>query len=394
MVLETQAPPRSDLVARASELIPLLQRHARWHEENRRLHDEVIAALTASGILRMRIPHRFGGYESDARTVLDVLAELGRGDASTAWTVSVWSISNWLACLFPDEVQDEVFGSPGTRVCGVLTPSAAAEPTAGGFTVNGQWRFVSGALHSQWQAILAMGPAPDGSQWPVMGLVPMSDLEIVDDWHTSGLAGTGSVSVVARGVFVPQERMIPMPAVLSEQYASRTNADHGLYRQPMMATGCASFTGCAIGLAQAALESFLERLPQRKITYTTYDSQREAPLTHFQVAEASLKIDEARFHARRLADLVDGKSVTLEPWTLPERVLARASLGRVFHLTRESVGLLRTASGGSSIYTDVPIQRIDRDVQALNMHALMHPNTNFELYGRVLCGLEPNTPYI
>jgi hypothetical protein len=24
----------------------------------------------------------------------------------------------------------------------------------------------------------------------------------------------------------------------------------------------------------------------------------------------------------------------------------------------------------------------------------MHPNTNFELYGRVLCGLEPNTLYI
>ncbi|WP_025616716.1 acyl-CoA dehydrogenase family protein [Salinispora cortesiana] len=392
--METQAPTQPDLVSRASGLIPILRKHALWHEEHRRLHDEVLEALTASGVLRMRIPHRYGGYQSDARTVLYVLRELSRGDGSTAWTASVWSISSWLACLFPDEVQDEVFSSPDTRVCGVLTPSAVAEPTSGGFTVNGQWRFVSGALHSQWQAIIALGPAPDGTQWPVLGLVPMSDLEIVDDWHTAGLRGTGSVTVVAQGVFVPQERIIPMPAVLTEQYASRTNAEHGLYRQPMMAIGCSSFTGSAIGLGKAALEGFLEQLPERKITYTSYDSQREAPLTHFQVAGASLKLEEAEFHARRLADLVDGKSVAGDSWTVHERALARVSLGRVFDLTKEAVGVLRTASGGSSIYSDVPIQRIDRDVQTLNMHALMHPNTNYELYGRVLCGLEPNTQYL
>ncbi|MDG4764946.1 acyl-CoA dehydrogenase family protein [Solwaraspora sp. WMMD406] len=393
-MLDTQAPHRPDLVGRAAELVPLLRKHALWHEENRRLHDEVLEAMTASGVLRMRIPHRYGGYESDARTVLDVITELGRGDGSAAWTASVWSISNWLACLFPDEVQDEVFSSPDIRVCGVLTPSAAVEPTAGGFTLNGQWRFVSGALHSQWQAIIAMGPAPDGTQWPVMAMVPMADLEIVDDWHTVGLRGTGSVTVVARQVFIPQQRLIPMVAVLSEQYASRINAAHGLYRQPMMATGCTTFTGAAIGLARAGLEEFLTRLPERKISYTSYDSQREAPLTHFQVAESALEVDEAEFHARRLASTVDDKSDTGAPWSVQERASARVSLGRVFQLTAAAVGRLRTASGGTSIYRDVPIQRIDRDLQTLNMHALMHPNTNLELYGRVLCGLEPNTAYI
>jgi hypothetical protein len=58
------------------------------------------------------------------------------------------------------------------------------------------------------------------------------------------------------------------------------------------------------------------------------------------------------------------------------------------------VDVYQTASGGSSIYDAVPIQRIARDVQVLNLHAVMHPNTNLELYGRVLCGLEPNTHYI
>jgi alkylation response protein AidB-like acyl-CoA dehydrogenase len=394
MVLVTQGPPRAELVSRASELVPILQKHAIWAEENRRLHDEVLEAMTASGVLRMRLPRRYGGYESDARTVLEVLTEVGRGDGSAAWLASVWSISNWIACLFPDDVQDEVFTSPEVRVCGVLSPTAVAEPTSGGYKVTGQWAFISGALHSHWQAILAMGPAPDGSQWPVLALVPMSDLEIVDDWHTSGLRGTGSVTTVARQVFVPQERTLPMVAVLSEQYASQLNAGSGLYRQPLMATGCGSFTGTALGLARAGLASFLERLPERKITYTGYTSQREAPLTHFQVAEASLKTDEASFHAQRLAAMLDGKSASGEPWSVADRALARVSLGRVFQLTREAIEVLRTASGGTSIYSDVPIQRIDRDVQALNLHALMHPNTNYELYGRIQCGLEPNTMYM
>jgi len=31
-------------------------------------------------------------------------------------------------------------------------------------------------------------------------------------------------------------------------------------------------------------------------------------------------------------------------------------------------------------------------VQALANHAIMHTQTALELYGRVLCGLPPNTP--
>ena len=68
--------------------------------------------------------------------------------------------------------------------------------------------------------------------------------------------------------------------------------------------------------------------------------------------------------------------------------------GRAFSVAKEAVDILNTASGGSSVYADVPIQRIERDIQTLNLHALMHPNTNLELYGRVLCGLEPNTMYL
>ncbi|CRK59463.1 Acyl-CoA dehydrogenase, type 2-like [Alloactinosynnema sp. L-07] len=390
----TEIPSREELVARATALAPLLRKHAAWAEENRRLHDDVVEALAEAGFNKLRRPKRHGGYEADTRTLVEVAAELGRADGSAAWVAAVYWIPGWMTCHFPDHVQDEVFADADTRVCGTLSPSAMAAPAEGGVVVNGKWQFISGAHHAQWQEIIAIYVPADGEPYPIMALVPITDLLIVDDWHTFGLKGTGSVSTVAKDLFIPQDRVLPLPAVLAGQGASQLNADGSIYRSPLMPVAAASSVGTIVGLGRAARDAFLHRLPNRKITYTGYDSQRDAPITHLQVAEATLKIDQAEFHAFRLADLVDSKTAGGEEWKLEERARARADMGAVIRLTKEAIDILATASGGSSIYSDIPIQRISRDIQAVNLHALMHPNTNFELYGRVLCGLEPNTLYI
>jgi alkylation response protein AidB-like acyl-CoA dehydrogenase len=394
MTMTTDAPGREELVRRASELVPLLRKHSSWSEENRRLHDEVVQALSDAGMFKLRRPKRYGGFESDTRTLVEVAAELGRGDGAASWVTSVYWIPGWMACLFPDHVQDEVFSTPDTRVCGTLSPSATALPADGGVVVTGKWQFISGAHHADWQEVIAILVPSEGQPYPVMGLVPMADLLIVDDWRTSGLRGTGSVSTVAKDLFIPQDRILPLPAVLQGKYASAINAASPIYRAPLLPVASASSVGTVLGLARAARETFLRRLPDRKITYTAYENQREAPLTHLQVAEATMKLDEADFHARRLSGLVDAKSAEGGEWKLEERAMARADMGAVVRLAKEAVDIFAGASGGTSIYNDQPIQRITRDVQAIYLHALMHPDTNSELYGRVLCGLEPNTLYI
>ncbi|MEJ3748509.1 acyl-CoA dehydrogenase family protein [Actinomycetes bacterium KLBMP 9797] len=389
-----QLPTEAELVDRASALGPILRKHVAWGEEHRRVHDESIAALTEGGLFRLRVPARYGGFESDAATMVDVAAALGAADTSAAWTVSVAWITTWMAALFPDEVQDEVFSTPDLRMCGTLSPSAFATPADGGVRVKGEWSFVSGALHSQWQVVVAMAPGPDGDPSPIMALAPISDLQVVDDWHTAGLRASGSVTTVADDVFIPAARVLPLGAVLREQYASRQNADAPIYRGPLLPTAAASSVGTTVGVARAALEAFLQRLPQRRITYTAYAAQRDAPLTHRQVADATLRADAAEFHARRLANQLDAKNNAGEAWSVEERARARVDMGRACQLAQECVDILRRASGGSSIYTGVPIQRMERDIGAINLHALMHPDTNLELYGRVLCGLEPNTFYL
>ncbi|NVI88934.1 acyl-CoA dehydrogenase family protein [Actinomadura sp. BRA 177] len=392
--MRTEAPTREDLVRRASELVPLLRSRARWIDEHRRLPEDVIEALEGSGLLRMRVPTQYGGYESDARTLIDVHAELARGDGSAAFCVSVWSLINWVAARFPDEVLDEVFATPNTRVCGTISATGTATPVKGGYVFNGRWRFNSGVLHSQWKFTAAMLDGPAGEQEPYTALIPVSDFEIVDDWDVSGLRGTGSVTAVAKDLFVPAERVIATRVLFSDECQSKINATKPIYNVPLLVTSTAATAGQTIGSAKYAMENILERLPDRKITYTDYTSQREAPITHLQVGEAALLTEEAEARAHRFTDLCDAKTRNDETWTEEERVHSRVQMGRIAQLAKKAVDTLAMAGGGSSIYSDVPIQRIQRDLNAVTIHALTNPSTNIELYGRMLCGLKPNTPYL
>jgi 3-hydroxy-9,10-secoandrosta-1,3,5(10)-triene-9,17-dione monooxygenase len=391
----TNAPPKAELVRRASSLIPLFREKALWMDENRCMHEDAIDALTDAGFLKMRVPVRYGGFDSDMRTIVDVISEIGRGDGSVSWTLAMWALSTWMVGLFPEAVQDEVFSTPDVRVCGILSPGAIAVPGDGGYIVNGKWSFNTGARQSMWNTNAAVVPAADGGHDPVMTLIPISDLEIIDDWYTSGLRGSGSVTTIAKDVFVPAERVLPMEPVLQGQHFSGASPQGGdPPHPPFMPTACTTVSAVALGLANAAKDAFFERLPGRRITFTSYERQSEAPVTHLEVAEATTKIDETGFHAYRAADMIDTKGASGEPWTLEERARVRLDLGAACQRAKEAVEILDSASGGSSIYRDVPIQRIERDVKTLNLHAIVHPATNLELYGRIICGLEPNTPYI
>ena len=359
------------------------------------MHDEVIDALADAGIFRMRTPRRYGGYESDTRTLVEVAAELGRADGSIGWTASVYWIPTWMVGLFPDEVQDEVFATPDVRICGTLSPSAMAAPVEGGVVVNGKWGFITGAPHSHWQEIVAVLVAPDAEPMPIMALVPMSDLSIVDDWHTSGLRGTGSVSTVAQDVFVPAERVLPLPVILQGQTPrsstpSRRSTARRCCRSPRPPRsapllGLAKAAQDAVPAAAAGAQDHLHRLRQPG------RGAADPP-------------------AGRRGEHEDRRGGVPRPpagrhWSTPSAPPARSGRspsGRppgptwaaAVRLAKEAVDLLAPPAAAPRSTPRARCSGIQHDVQAISLHALMHPDTNAELYGRTLCGQPPNTLYI
>jgi alkylation response protein AidB-like acyl-CoA dehydrogenase len=234
--------------------------------------------------------------------------------------------------------------------------------------------------------------AEAGGMEVVSLLIPYGDLTILDDWHATGLAGTGSHTVVADDVYVPEHRILPASALAHGDYLSKRLAEMPLYRLPGVPFLLANAAGTVAGIARGALDAFAARLPGRGITYTDYDSQAAAPVTHIEVARAEMAAATAEDHMLHAARLVDGAMAT--PLDLEQRARVRCHVGWATESARVATGILFANSGASAIQSDVPIQRFHRDIDALANHAMMAPLTNFELYGRVRCGLEPNTTFV
>ena len=384
--------PRSDagIVERARAIAPLIREHALRTEQERSVPGEVVAALTDAGIYRMNVPRRYGGYQTRLRTQVDTVTEIAAACGSTAFTALIQAGCAFIAALFPDEAQDEIFTSPDVRVGGTLVPDATALATTDGYVVNGTSGFATGCRHADWHLLTVRVESGDGPPEVLWTAVPMAELEILDDWHVSGLAGSGSNSVVARDVFVPAHRVLPVGPLLNGEFPSKSNADDPFYRMPVLLMFCAWTAPNALGLARAALEEFTGRIHERGITYTFHQRQNEATVTHLQAAEAALKISCAEL----LTDDFVTRIEAGEPYSHEERARIRGQSGYVARLCKEAVDLIASASGASSLHREVPIQRAVRDVQALNLHSFVNPATNLEIYGRVLSGLDAGTPFL
>jgi alkylation response protein AidB-like acyl-CoA dehydrogenase len=385
----TSAPPTKEIVQRAAALVPMLRESAAETERARRVPDEHFDALSEAGVFRMTAPKRFGGDEVDFETQCEVLAELARGCPSTSWVATIFSALTWVASTFPDEAQEEIFASGDPRISSVFSPAGTAVRKDGGFVVSGRWPFNTGCHGAEWTIVNPLLQTDDGPGPPVSVVLPSKELTILDDWYASGMAGTGSNTVVAEDVFVPEHRSQLLPEMSEGRYASKRNAANPYFNFPTAPVLVVNAGGTPVGTARGALEAFLERLPGRGITFTDYASQAEAPVTHLQVGEASLIIDSADSHMRRACAILDEHPGG--PMSMEARVKSRAHISHATGLAREVVNILFSASGASSIQQHVPIQRFQRDIQALSNHAIMNPTTTTELYGRVLCGLEPNT---
>jgi len=373
------------VLSRTTALVPHFRERAAETERARRVLPDDFDVLSEAGILRMCAPKKYGGDELDFRTQCAVLAEVARGCPSTSWVATILSAMAWMVGTFPDEAQEEILADGDPRISGVLSPTGTLEPTDGGYRLSGRWGYNTGGHGSAWTIVNAI---LDGM--PTSAIVRSSELTRLDDWYASGMTGTGSNTIVAEDVLVPSHRTQGLPGMIDGEYTrDRHNAGDAYFNLPLASVLAINAGGTPVGTAQGALDAFFDRLPSRAITYTSYEHQSDAPVTHLQIGEASLLIDSADAHIRLAAAILDEAPGGVP--TLLDRVRGRAHVGYATGLSRQAVDILFHASGASSIQPDVPIQRFQRDIQALANHAIMHPATNVETYGRVLCGLEPNT---
>jgi alkylation response protein AidB-like acyl-CoA dehydrogenase len=227
-----------------------------------------------------------------------------------------------------------------------------------------------------------------------LSLMPMTDLTIEDTWHMAGMKGTGSNTIVAKNVFVPEYRFLPYPPAFEGRYRTE-HTEEAVYRAALVPLTVLILIGSQLGVARAALDHAIVKAPTRGVTHTNYASQRESSGFQVLLAEAAMKIETAHLHAFRAADDLDRASTSGRHPDLLERARCRADTALAAKGCREAVDLLVSAHGTSSLADSNRMQRLWRDVHVASHHAITEWHVNLEIYGKALLGVEPNiTPLI
>ena len=389
-------PSHEEIVASAASLVPSLRARAAEAERLRRLPDANVAAAREAGLLKVLQARRYGGLQMSLHTHIDVIAEIARGCGSTAWCMGVVHAHSWLVALFPEAAQEESYGAnPNAFISAVIMPRGKARPVKGGFALSGFWPFASGCEHAQW---LLLGAQILDEQGVVVDeadlLVPRSDIVIHDDWHVAGLRATGSCSITAKETLVPRHRYLSLPGLIGGKTPDATKHEGHLYKSAAVPVLCLAITPAALGIAEAALEAFIGRLPGREIAYTDHVIQIENATTHCQVAAAATKIRIARLLLHQCASEIEAAAERGEMMEFAARARIRMDCAAAVRQCLDAVEILFLACGGSGIAETNPVQRAWRDLHAINMHGALALETNQEMYGRVLLGLKPNTALI
>jgi len=370
----------------AEDVSALARERADETERERRLPDELVSSLRASGLFRAGAPTSLGAVQAPPAVTLRCAETVARGDASAGWCVSIAATSSLLAAYLPSDGAQEIFGDADAVAAGVWAPRGLARPIDGGLRVSGRWAFCSGIKHSDYLfagCVLETG-APRDSGPPVLRVVaiPTAELEILDTWHTSGLRGTGSHDAVADDVFVPMRRTL---SLLDEP----PTVDAPLYRFPIFGFFALSIAAAALGNARGAIDDLVQ-LAAGKVGLGSSRTLAERPATQAAVAEAEASMRAARAFYYEAID--DAWRAAHLPETVPVELRAAVRLAAT-HAVRTAAEIARSMydlGGGSAIYDDSPLQRRFRDAHTATAHFQVNPAT-WELTGRLLVGQPTQT---
>jgi 3-hydroxy-9,10-secoandrosta-1,3,5(10)-triene-9,17-dione monooxygenase len=378
-------------------LAPTLRERAAEAEALRRLPDANVADLKRAGLLRVWQPKRFGGHELGIHAHLDVISELAKACPSTAWVCAVVHAHTWISAHFGEKAQAELYGTdPDFVTCAVVAPTrSTAKRVDGGYRLTGFWPFGSGCQHSQWM-FLGGQVKDDAGQITDEGefLIPTREITINDDWHVAGLKGTGSCSVTVKDLFVPEHRFLSMRCLMTATGEGLKKNDSWLYKAAAVPVLDIALCGPALGMARAALETFLAHVKGGRVLAYTGHVQSEWPVSHVDLADAATRVDMAELLLRRCADDVEATAKSGKQMSLENRARARMDCAQAVRLCLEGVEILYLSAGGGALAEKNPLQRFSRDLHAANMHGFLALRTNQEVYGRSLLGLPPNTPLI
>jgi len=378
----------SELIGRAHDLLPTLKARAAETEALRRPHDDTIRDLIDAGIVQMLVPKRWGGAESDLKTVYEVVDVLAQGCISTAWIASFYIGHNLYAAKLTPQAQDELFGPRGFVLLPAATaPTMKAEPVEGGWIISGRAPWGSGVMHADWVMVSGM----THEKTPRSFVMPVADVTVVDTWRFTGMAGTGSNDIVAENVFVPDHRSIDGVALRKGATDGTALYGNPLYAIPLVPMSYTTIVPVLTGGLKGALSAF-EAIVDRRVRNFSGDVVKDQQHAHIVMGEMQIATRAVDVLGRAHIDRTEALVQT--GFTTEDRIALKGSAAYVARTGREVMQAMMAGAGSSNYHHDQPIQRFWRDLATVTSHAFWDWDIAREQVGRRHFGLPISHPIV
>ncbi|WP_433178522.1 acyl-CoA dehydrogenase family protein [Actinoallomurus sp. CA-150999] len=366
------------LLDAARKTVPILSANAARTERELRPAPDSVAAVRDAGLFALAVPGEAGGLDADLRTFVEVLAELGRGCASTAWVAGLSAATKkTTASIVSDAAREALLADPDAVVCGsTVAQGVSGERVPGGLRISGRWAMASGSELASWA--MAMVPLTGDTPPTVcITVIPVSDLSIERTWKAAGLAGTSSHTLVAENIVIP-ERLVTFP-----------NGSGPQIPQELVFMGGLAALAPMIGATRGAQDLVAAAIAGKRAPYaTTYARVADSPLGRYWFTEALRRTETAMQRTLQVADVLDalrpGAAMPVE-----ERIRLRVELSTAARECREAMELLLDLHGASGFADDNPLQRFWRDVAVGTRHPYFTPYILAEDHGRVAFDVMP-----
>ena len=350
------------------QMAPSILDRAGEIESGRRVPADLVDELRAAGCFRLVRPATHGGLEAPIPDAMRVLEALARADASVAWTVMIGA-GSWIDLAhLPRATFDALYApNPDAITAGVFNPTASITPVDGGYQVNGRWSFASGCEHADVIFGNGVQGIVDGMPQLRGAVFAPGDVVIEDTWHVSGLCGTGSHHMHVDGAIVPAERTY-------EPMGGEPCIDALIVHLPPPAVFSLVLASVALGIAQGALDD-ITLLASDKVPMLSPTALGGNPLFQLDLATADTDLRAARSLLHETAAQVWATAAAGNSLTMEQRAHGRASAVWAVDRATSVVATAYRAGGGTSLYSDCPLQRRLRDIYALGQHFIVRRDT-------------------
>jgi indole-3-acetate monooxygenase len=375
-------------LARAREIAPLIAREADAIERERQLTPVVVAALREVGFYRLLLPASLGGEECAPAAMLEVLEEIAKVDASTAWCLGQCGVCAMVAAYLDRDIADEIFNTPP----GILAWGAAAgevQAVPGGYRATWRWSFASGSRQASWLGAHVQIIEPDGKKRlrsdgrPELRtiLFPVTSATTYDVWQVIGLNGTGTDDYAVENLIIPERytALRDVPAARREAgplYKLTTSMMYGL-----------CFASIALGVARASLDAII----------ATAKTKNSRDVTHAMLRNHAVQNQIGRCEAQLRAARAYLFSALAETWrdlqgdgalTGAHRLALRLASTWTIHEAAKVVDAAYHMAGATAIFRANGFERRFRDVHAIAQQ-IQARDIHYESVAQVLLGLEP-----